>query len=153
MKRKVLVTVLVCLALAVVTDTAFGALNAYLKIKGVEGESSKGGHEKWIIIESFGSKPPVLPTAAQGKGGPGRFAIKHTANIDVSLAMVRLMLSNQPFEMALDVMEGGTLVHYLIEGCTIAAYSVNRSTSTKASSDYPPLEEISFIYHTIQRAK
>jgi len=143
MKRWVLLSVLVCLMVAVISNAAFGALNAYLKLKGVDGESTKSDHEKWIIIESFGARSPALPTAAQGKTGPGQFSIRHVANVNISPAILRLMLSKQVFDMPLDVMEGTTLVHYMVYGCAISAYSADRSGS----------EEITFTYQGIERLK
>lgn len=153
MKRRMLLAVLVCLTVAVVSDTAFGALTAYLKIKGEKGEATDKDHKDWIIIESWGSRAPALPTAAQGKGGAGQFSIKHVANIEISPAILRLMISKQTFDMSLDVMEGSKLVHYIIYGCAISGYSFNRSGRAAVGYETHELEDISFKYQRIERSK
>jgi len=149
MKRRMLMAILVCLTVAVVSDVAQAAVNGYIKIGDVKGEANDKDHKDWIIIESMAS--PIYRTSgmpAQGKAGAGRFSVKHVANVNVSPALLRLILSKRTLDVPLDVMEGGQPVHFVFTGCRVSAYSLKL-----ASSGSHDLEDISFTYQAVEWTK
>lgn len=153
MKRKMLMAVFACVLVAAISNAALGAAHGFLRLGDIKGEAQDQDHKDWCIIESMGSRALATPTAAQGTGGPGQFSIKHLANISVSPAILRLMLTNRAFDMPLDVMEGGKLVRFMLYGCTISGYSLKRSGATAAKSAAHELEEIAFTYQRIELSK
>jgi type VI protein secretion system component Hcp len=149
MKKRVLLMVLACLTVAVVSDVAQAAVNGYIKIGDIKGESDDQDHKDWIIIESMAS--PIYRTSgmpAQGKAGAGQFSVKHAANVNVSPALLRLILSKRTLDVPLDIMEGGQPVHFVFTGCRVSAYSLKL-----ASSGARDLEDISFTYQAVRWTK
>jgi len=149
MKRRMLMAILVCLTVAVVSDVAQAAVNGYIKIGDIKGEANDQDHKDWIIIESMSS--PIYRTSgmpAQGKAGAGRFSVKHAANVNVSPALLRLILSKRTWDVPVDIMEGGQPVHFVFTGCRVAAYSLKL-----ASSDSHDLEDVSFTYQAVEWTK
>ena len=149
MKQRLVVMAFVCALGALVPDLALAAVNGYVRLGDVKGEATDQDHTDWILIESM--EAPIrtkAATTATGKAGSGRFSIKHVANVKVSPAVLRLILSKTTLSVPLDVMEGGKLNHFVFTGCRVNSYSLKYS-----SSDTSSLEDITFVYDAVQWTK
>jgi type VI secretion system Hcp family effector len=70
--RKPLAAVL-GLAMALAATPAFAALNAYLQLDGIAGESKESTHQNWLDVSGFTLDPQVLNIGSQSSGaGSGK---------------------------------------------------------------------------------
>jgi type VI secretion system secreted protein Hcp len=134
------------------------AFDAFLQIKGIEGESSDKGHEKWIEIESFhhGLSQPSSGSVSTAGGRAaercdhGDFTI--TKALDKSSPKLALFCSNGAHigEIKLELWRAaGDKAKYMQYLLTDAIVSAVRYGSSQGDGKLP-LEEVSFSYGTIE---
>lgn len=134
------------------------AVDMFLKLDGVDGESTDEQHIKWIEIESFSwgvSNPTTIGSATGGAGAgkavPGDFVVVMPFT-GASPQIFKKCVSGEHYQTALLSMRkaGGSRA----AGQDFLKYTFGTVFTTKiewgGSSDEGPEESITFVYGTLQ---
>lgn len=143
-----------------ITMLVFGLLSnsataqkAFLKIDGVDGESTADGHKDWINLVSFNQGVSTKAVRSgvsrmQSRAEFGDFMIKKQVDKATPLLM-QACASGQVFpELILEVAGPNRQTYYTITMKKIMVTSVS-SGGSDCSSDCQPMEEVSFSYDKI----
>ena len=132
-------------------SNAFAASDYFLKIEGVEGESTDAKHKGQIEIDSFSWGVSNAGSMAGGGGaGKASFSDLHvTKTVDKSSPKLMLAVATGEHLRTLDLTlrkAGGTSMDYYVihlEEVLVSSYSTTGSTGDT------PMEELSFNYQKI----
>ncbi len=155
LRRKVLRVAMIIAVVATPMSVVFGAMNVYLEIAGIPGESTDSTHTDWIDILSFEMeviKPVSSIEEGRQTGSSVHPPIIITKRLDVSTPKLMLkccsgeVLSTVRIEFVQPA--GNKIVFYKITLTNVIISSVRQSgTST---DDDVPSEEFTLDYGTIQ---
>lgn len=135
---------LTVLAAILFPGTARAAVNAYLKLEGVKGESTDVNHQGWIEISSFQWGMLQQRADAEKRGGPvNRAPLVITKEWDAASPKLKAMCaSGKHFaQLDIDVVSGGKTMHYHLINVTVSSFQM--------SGGGRPQEEISFTFQKI----
>jgi type VI secretion system secreted protein Hcp len=129
----------------------------FLKIDGVDGESTDDAHDKWIEVQSYslGVSQPVSGVSATGGRTGGRadfqdLAIVKTidnATPDLNIKCAKgEHIPKVELELCLATGDKHTFMKYTLEDCIVTSISPGGS----AGGETKPLENVSFAYGKIK---
>jgi type VI secretion system secreted protein Hcp len=132
------------------------AVDMFLKIDGIDGESTDDKHKKWIEIDDFNhsvSQPVTAASKAGGRvGGRADFAdLVVTKTIDLSTPSLYLHCSNGKhipkveLEFCLATDKKHTFMKYTLEDVIVSSVSPSGSIT----NDVKPGEQVTFAYGKI----
>lgn len=133
------------------------ALDIYMKVDGVEGESVRAGVEKWVDLESFSWGATQSGTAHHGTGaGSGRANVQDIHVTKYMDKTTTTLLQNlclgqhyKSIEFKVRKVTGGKPLDYLIIKLTDAMLSSYSTGSGKADDDRI-LEHLSFNFAKVE---
>lgn len=157
MSKIILLTLLIAgifTAGSLATNEAYAAVDMFLKIDGIEGESTTEGHEGEIEVESW---QWGLTNKVKHRGGSvesGKITIQDLNFVmDFEKASPKLMQvcadGKHISEVVLTLRKGGTTVDYLTVTLTDVIIS-SYQTGTNARFDTYPTEELSLNFNKIK---
>lgn len=134
------------------------AVDMFLKIEGIDGESSDDGHQKWIEIMSFshGVSQPVSGASGTGGRTGGRADFQDftiTKTIDNSTPDLNMHCCNGKhipkieIELCLATEDKHKFMKYEMENVVVSSISPG---GTSDSNQAKPLETVSFAYGKIK---
>lgn len=127
----------------------------FLKVEGIDGESTDGKHEKWIELISYSHGVSQPATGVSGTGGRtgGRadfsdFVVSKeidnsTPDLNVKCAKGE-HIPKVEVELCLATGDKHTYMKYTIEDCIVTSIAPSGGTGTK------PTEVVTFAYGTIK---
>jgi len=129
----------------------------FLKIEGIDGESTDDAHDKWIEVLSYslGVSQPVSGVSATGgrTGGRADFEdLRITKTIDNSTPDLNIKCASGEhvpkieLELCLATGDKHTFMKYTLEDCIVTSISPGGSTGGETK----PLENVSFAYGKIK---
>ena len=134
-------------------SNAFAASDFFLKLDGIDGESTDERHNNWIEVHSYSwgvSNSGSLASGGGGGSGKASFSDLHiTKTVDKSSPKLMLAVATGEHLKTLDLTlrkAGGSPMDYYIIHMEDVLVS---SFSTTGSTGGPPLEEVSFTYQKI----
>jgi type VI secretion system secreted protein Hcp len=133
------------------------AVDMYLKIDGIDGESTDDKHQKWIEVHSYshGVSQPVSGASATGGRTAGRadfqnLAVSKTldnATPDLNIKCAKgEHIPKIELELCLATGDKHTFMKYTLENCIITSVTPGGSTSDETR----PLETVTFAYGMIK---
>lgn len=133
------------------------AVDMFLKIDGIDGESTDDKHKKWIEIESFNhsvSQPVSAASRTGGRtGGRADFAdVAVTKTIDMATPSLYLHCSSGKhipkveLEFCLAIGDKHTFMKYTLEDVIVSSVS---PSGTSAADGAKPGEQVTFAYGKI----
>lgn len=133
------------------------AVDMFLKIDGIDGESTDDKHKKWIEVLSYshGLSQPVSGVSATGGRTGGRadfqqFGITKTldnATPDLSIKCAKgEHIPKVQFECCLATGDKHTFMRYTLEDCIVTLVAPGGS----AGGEVKPLESVNFAYGKIK---
>jgi type VI secretion system secreted protein Hcp len=133
------------------------AVDMFLKIEGIDGESTDGAHEKWIELLKYemGVKQPVSGVSATGgrTGGRADFSdlkvvkILDAATCDLNIKCAKgEHIPKIELELCLATGDKHTFMKYELEDCIVTAVEAGGMNT----SDVKPTEEVTFAYGKIK---
>ncbi|HET6458908.1 MAG TPA: type VI secretion system tube protein Hcp [Nitrosopumilaceae archaeon] len=152
MSKLWLLPVLLAVIISSSIGTAFAASDYYLKIDGIDGESTSANHKGEIDIQSFSwgvSNSGSMALGSGGGTGKVQFQDFHfTKTVDKSSPQLMQAVATGEHLNTVDlsVSRGGTAAYYIfhMENVMISSYS------TSGGSGGVPMEEVSFTYQKIE---
>jgi len=135
--------------LAGTAGNAFAAVDFFLKIDGIEGESTQAGYEKWIQIESFSwGVSQVGSSSLAGGGGTGKASFSNfviTKEFDKATPkLAEAVVTGEPLEVTIELLRiTGDKQAYMTYKLTNVMVSSVSQGSTGGST---PTESVSFSY-------
>ena len=134
-------------------SNAFAASDYFLKLDGIDGESTDERHNNWIEVLSFSwgvSNSGSMASGGGGGTGKASFSDLHiTKTVDKSSPKLMLAVATGEHLKTLDLTlrkAGGTAMDYYVvhmEDVVVSSYSTTGSTGDT------PMEEVSFTYQKI----
>lgn len=133
------------------------AVDMFLKIEGIDGESSDDKHQKWIEILSYshGVSQPVSGVSATGGRTGGRADFQNmsisktidnaTPDLNIKCAKGE-HIPKVELELCLASGEKHTFMKYTLEDCIVTSVQPGGS----AGAEVKPLESVSFAYGKIK---
>ncbi len=129
----------------------------FLKIEGIDGESTDDAHDKWIEVLSYslGVSQPVSGVSATGgrTGGRADFQdLSITKTIDNATPDLNIKCASGEhvptiqLELCLATGDKHTFMKYTLEDCIVTSISPGGSSG----GDTKPLENVSFAYGKIK---
>jgi type VI secretion system secreted protein Hcp len=129
----------------------------FLKIEGIDGESTDDAHDKWIEVLSYslGVSQPVSGVSATGGRTGGRADFQDltiTKTIDNSTPDLNIKCASGEhvpkieLELCLATGDKHTFMKYTLEDCIVTSISPGGSTGGETK----PLENVSFAYGKIK---
>lgn len=129
----------------------------FLKIDGIDGESTDDAHDKWIEVMSYslGVSQPVSGVSATGGRTGGRADFQDltiTKTIDNSTPDLNIKCASGEhvpkieLELCLATGDKHTFMKYTLEDCIVTSISPGGSTGGETK----PLENVSFAYGKIK---
>ena len=133
------------------------AVDMFLKIDGVDGESTDDAHDKWIEIQSYshGVSQPVSGVSATGgrTGGRADFSnlsvVKTVDNATCDLTIKCAKGEHIPkveLELCLATGDKHTFMKYTFEDCIVTSVSAGGTQHDEVK----PTEQVSFAYGKIK---
>lgn len=130
----------------------------YLKIDGIDGESTDSKHKKWIAVESFshGVSQPVSGASSTGGQTGGRADFQNftiTKTIDSATPDLNIYccsgkhISEIQIELCLATEEQHVFMKYVLEDVIVASVSPGGNAG---SNETRPQEMVSFAYGKIK---
>jgi type VI secretion system secreted protein Hcp len=135
------------------------AFDCFLKIDGIDGESTDGAHAKWIEILSFShgmSQPPSSVVSSSGGAGSGRVTmqdfsvVKHLDSASPKLALACCTGQHIPSVKIEVCRAGGDKVKYMEYKMSTVMVSSVRPGGSAHAGDEVPLEEVAFNFGKIE---
>lgn len=135
------------------------AFDCFLKIEGVDGESTDAAHQKWIELLSFShgmSQPPSSVVSSAGGAGSGRVnmqdfsIVKHLDSASPKLAMACCTGQHFPTVKIEVCRAGGDKLKYMEYKMTNVLVASVRPGGSSQGSDEVPLEEVGFNFGKIE---
>ena len=128
------------------------AIDQFLHIDGIKGESTDSQHKDWIEVLSYsqGAGAPAPGTAdAKKSSGPGEIVI--TKTVDVSSAKLREVCSSGKHipKVTLDVVRPGAM-REMAEMSHVVVANVSPQVSPHDKATDVPTESITLSYGTIK---
>jgi type VI secretion system secreted protein Hcp len=129
------------------------AVDMYLKIEGIDGESTDDKHSKWIEVLSFshGLSQPVSGASATGGRTGGRADFSHlsiakvidNATPDLSIKCAKgTHIPEIKLDMCLATDEKHVFGTYILKNCIVSSVSIGGSSG----EGMKPVENVSFAY-------
>jgi type VI secretion system secreted protein Hcp len=133
------------------------AVDIFLKIEGIDGESTDEKHEKWIEILSYnhGVSQPVSGVSATGGRTGGRADFQNlsvvktidNATCDLNIKCAKgEHIPKIELELCLATGEKHTFMKYTLEDCIVTSVAPGGS----AGGEVKPMENVSFAYGKIK---
>lgn len=133
------------------------AVDMFLKIDGIDGESTDDAHQKWIEVLSFshGVSQPVSGASATGGRTGGRADFQNlsvmktidnaTPDLNIKCAKGE-HIKQVELELCLATGEKHTFMKYTLSDCIVASVRPGGASASESK----PLEEVSFAYGKIK---
>lgn len=137
------------------------AYDMFLKVEGVDGDSTDAAHDKWIEVVSFShgiSQAPGGSLSGQGaltggKADHSDFAITKRLDSSSPILALKCCMGEAIPEVTLEICratgEKTTFMKYIFKPCIVASIAPHGSA---ASEDPLPMEEVTFRYGEIDWA-
>jgi type VI secretion system secreted protein Hcp len=133
------------------------AVDIYLKIDGVDGESTDDKHQKWVEIHSYKHRvsQPVSGASATGGRTGGRadfgnleiFKTIDNATPDLNIKCAKgEHIPKVELELCLATSDKHTFMKYTLENCIVTSVAPGGCATDEAK----PLEAVTFAYGTIK---
>ena len=133
------------------------SVDMYMKVEGVDGESTDDAHDKWIEILSYshGVSQPVSGVSATGGRTGGRadfqdFSIVKTVDNSTPDLNIKCAKGEHiptiEVELCLATGDKHTFMKYTMTDCIVTSIAPGGSTDDETK----PLENVSFAYGTIK---
>lgn len=135
------------------------AFDCFLKIDGIDGESTDDKHAKWIEVLSFShgvSQPPSSVVSSVGGAGSGRVnmqdfsIVKHLDIATPKLAQACCTGQHFPSIVMEICRAGGDKLTYMVYKMSTVMVSSVRPGGTAHGGDEVPLEEVTFNFGKIE---
>lgn len=129
------------------------AVDMFLKIDGIDGESTDDAHKKWIEVQSYshGVSQPVSGASATGGRTGGRADFQNlsvvktidNATPDLNIKCAKGQHIKQvELELCLATGDKHTFMKYTLSDCIVASVRAGGASAGESK----PLEEVSFAY-------